>query len=378
MMPPRRGWTGSVLGSGSAPGQEQLPAFAGRAGPTFGADDLGVSNEVAALLDRAVRTGPAAHLYAWGPRNGEWDQLGRWQVRWLWPFGGWPEVRSSGVALAPWVSIESARHALGTMPPPVTAWSLVPGDDPDHALLVARRTTSATSADVLVLETDRAPLEVRRPGGDPFPDVEGAVRAGGRWYLATPQGAGELAASVVWLLDGVGAREVARVPRGGVEGRPALRLARRSDGRALGLVVDGQADGGHGVAMRWVVPLDLETGALGDPEPLAPVDLSDRRVTACTGDDAGWSVDLPYPAVVRVQATPAIDAVMGAPLARLRVSREKACVERLMGSLEGTTPVATGRGVTLPLAPRRGSDARTIDVSVLSARVRYPLRCTLR
>lgn len=370
--PVRRGWTGSVLGMGSAPGQEQLPAFAGRAGPAFGADDLGVSNEVGALLERGARSGPVAQLYAWGPRSGEWDQLGRWQVRWLWPFGGWPEARSSGVALAPWASIESARHALGTMPPPVTSWSLVAGDDADHALLVARRTATTATSDVLVLETDRAPLEVRRPGGDPFPDVEGAVRAGGRWYLATMQGAGELAATVVWLLDGVGAREVARVPRGGVEGRPALHLARRSDGRALGLVVDGQA------AMRWVVPLDLETGALGDPEPLAPVDLSDRRVTACTGDDAGWSLDVPYPAAVRVHGPPSIDASMSAPFARLRLSREKACVERLMGSLEGTTPVAGGRGVTLPLAQRRGSDARTIDVSVLSARARYPLRCTLR
>jgi hypothetical protein len=231
---------------------------------------------------------------------------------------------------------------------------------------------------VLVLETDRAPLEVHRPGGDPLPDVEGAVRAGGRWYLATAQPAGELSATVVWLLDGVGAREVARVPRGGFDARPALRLARRADGRSLGLVVDGQADDVSRVAERWVVPLDLEAGAVGDPEPLAPIDLSDRRVPPCTGEDAGWTLDLPYPAAVWVHAPPAFEATMSGPLARLRLSREKACVERLMGSLEGYAPPAVGRGAPLPLALRRVADTRTIDVAVFSSQIRYPLRCVPR
>jgi hypothetical protein len=377
LSPPRR-WTGAVLGGTTWVGSDQLPAFYGRAAPPFGADDLGVSTEVSTLLERSVRSQPDARLYAWGPRSGDWDQLGRWQVRWLWPYGGWPEVRSSSVAPAPWAGIEAARHGLGIQAPPQSTWVLVPGDDADHALLVARRTTSTVSADVLVLETDRAPLEVRRANGDPFPDVEGAVRAGGRWYLATLQPTGELSATVVWLLDGVGAREVGRVPRGGFETRPALRLARRTDGRSLALVVDGQTDDVSHVAQRWVVPLDLESGALGDPEPLAPADLSDRRVAACTGEDGGWTLDLPYPAAVRIHAPPAAAVTMSGPLARLRVSREKACVERMMGSVEGYAPAATGRGLPLPLGQRRGADMRTIDVAAFSAQVRYPLRCVVR
>ena len=51
------------------------------------------------------------------------------------------------------------------------------GDDPDHALLVVRHGTTPATADVVVLESDRAPLEVHRPGGEAFPDVDGAARS---------------------------------------------------------------------------------------------------------------------------------------------------------------------------------------------------------
>jgi hypothetical protein len=376
---PRRFAGGLPFGPAGASSDPFAP-FGARPAPVTGEDDARVSTEVSAGFERTARNVPYAAVYGWGPKDGDWDQLGRWQVRWLWPYGGWPEVRSSSVAPSPWATFELARHALGRQPPPQTSWLLAPGDDADHALLVARRTTSVTTADVIVLENDRAPVEVHRSGGDSLPDIEGAVRAGGRWYLATVQPAGELAATVVWLVDGTNAREVGRVPRIGFDARPPLRMAHRSDNGALGLVVDGQLDIQRGVAMRWVVPVDLESGKMGEPEPLAPSDLADRRLHSCTAEDTGWEVDLPYSGRVVANWPIRSGSVVQAPIFRLRLGRESACIEQLMGSVESSAPAAPPGGVRRVEAGAlaRGGAARPFGAALMSARLRYPLRCSPR
>jgi hypothetical protein len=329
--------------------------------------------EATASLERSQRsTAPLACLYAWGPKSGDWDQLGRWEARWAWPWGGSNDTRSSAMTQAPWTSQEAARHALGQGGGQPTLWALAPGDDADHALLVARHTAGTPSADIVVLESDRAPLEARRPGGDPFPDLEGATRVSGRWYVSTSQPTGDLAATVVWALDGASVREVARLPRPGSEKRAATRLARRADGRAVGLVVEGQPDSLGGATMRWVVGIDLESGAVSDPEPLAPVDFSDREVSLCTGDDGGWTLDVPYPGAVHLHGGAGGEVSLESVLARVRLTRDRACFERLLGSSGGPPDALTARSAdTRPYQ-------RTIDVSVLSGRSRVPLRCAKR
>ena len=269
---------------------------------------------------------PLARVYAWGPKSGDWDQLGRWSVRWDWPFGGWPETRSSATAPAPWTTLENARRALRANVPGGLGWMLASGDDADHALLVTRHVPAATATEVVALETDRAPVDVHPPGTDAFADVEGATRISGRWYLATHQAPGELAATVVWRLDGGQARELARVPRAGIDARSLARASPggRTDGRWGWWSTDRRARTGR-LVMRWVVPVDLETGTVGDPEPLAPVDLSDRAVTFCKGEDSGWQVDLPYlgpilmHAGIEVAGGAAEPARPGAPVARAGV-----------------------------------------------------------
>jgi hypothetical protein len=328
--------------------------------------------DVTSGLERSFRTvtPPLACIYAWGPKSGDWDQLGRWQVRWLWPWGALPDGRSSSATSAPWPSLEAARRALGQG----GTLALASGDDPDHALLVTRRAAGGSSAEVVVLESDRAPVEVRRPGGDPFGDVESATRSGGRWYLSTAQVPGELPATVVWLVDGAAAREIARVPRVGTENRQVARLAHRTDGRAVGLVVDGQPDTERGTTMRWVVGIDLESGVVGDPEPLAPVDFSDRDVSFCTGDDGGWVLDVPYPGAVHVHSASGTEAALQSVLARMRLTRDHACLERALGSTE-----APPEAFTAPAgSPRPRPETRTIDVGVLSGRIRTSVRCSRR
>jgi hypothetical protein len=182
----------------------------------------------------------------------------------------------------------------------------------------------------------------------PLPDFEAAIRIAGRWYLTTPQRGAERKATVVWTLDGPVAREIARVPRTGPLARSTVRLARRTDGRALGLAVEGQPDI-HQPASIWVVGVDLSTGASTDPVPLQPLDLVDRPMALCTGDDSGWELDMPYPGDVHVRVGDQWDSSLRAALVRVTVSRERACVAGAVGWVDGfganaadATPRAAG------------------------------------
>jgi len=375
------------LGSGySGPARgavSELPPFAGESGPAMRADDLGLSVEASSGLERALRAAPLARIYAWGPKTGYWDPLGRWQVRWQWPWGRQQDIRSSTAAPSPWASLDGAGRALGVGLGTPMLWVVAESDDPDHALLLARHTTVATTAEIFLLEAGRPPAEARRAGGDPFPEVEAATRVGGRWYVATAQSPGELAATVVWSFDGATARELVRLPRAGFEARPALRLARHTDGRAVGLVVDGQPDELRGTTPRWVAGIDIESSSVATPEPLAPVDLSDRTVSLCTGDDAGWEVELPYPGAVRLRIGPRWESTLQAPVARMRLSQERACVDRVLGTLSLPSLPSQGEGIssTPPQAlarkstPRLHEVVRTVDASVVASRIRYVLRC---
>ncbi|HEY1696794.1 MAG TPA: hypothetical protein VGG39_31755 [Polyangiaceae bacterium] len=370
-----------LMMSPAVQGLTDLGRFLARPAPALAPDESGVAVDVTGGMETVEQGAPYARIDAWGPSTGDWDQLGRWRIYWLWPFGGWPEERASATAPSPWTGLDAARRALVPNGASVSRWLLATGDDADHALLVGRHLSSPPTAEVLELEADRAPMEVRRAGGEPLPDVEAAVRAGSRWYLATAEPAGDVAATVVWMLDGSQAREIARLPRTVAEPHGGVRLARRMDGRALGVLVDGQPAGDGGPYERWVASVDLETGAVGEPEELAPFDLSDRSIAFCTGDDSGWQVDLPYPGTVRIENGTRGDYLFQNALARMRLSTRRACVERLAGAMQALpqdAPWVQARS-TRPFGrdplTRRG-DVRTIDVEFTSSRMRYAIRCT--
>jgi hypothetical protein len=225
-----------------------------------------------------------------------------------------------------------------------------------------------------VLESERPPLAVQQPGGEPFPDVENAIRASGRWYVATSQNPSEPPATVVWEIDGAWARERARVPRAGFDTRPEARLARRTDGRALGLVVEGQPDLARPPGL-WVVGLDLESQ--GTTEPESVLAAANRPLTACRNDDTGWELDMAVPTTIEIDVGGRWSSPLQNPVAHVRTSRERVCVDRVAGAVGAFATVApfplwaTGAARS---APASGS-AADIDVSVFSARARYGLRC---
>jgi hypothetical protein len=359
---------------------DKLPALGTQKAPVMRAGDLGISVEARFALDRTQRTSGLARVYAWGPKSGDWDTSGRWQVLWQSPWGSWQDGRSSMEAPSHWTSVELARQALGMGGGLPLEWGLV-SDDADHALLVGRRPYGVSRADVWVLETNRAPVEVHRSGGDAFTDLQGAVRLAGHWYIATAQAQGELPATVLWLVDGAAAREVARLPRIGPDPLPSLRLAGREDGRTVGVMLDGQPSTDGEPVIRWVFPVDVETGAVGEAESLGPADLSDRSVSACPGDDSGWLVELPYPGQAALR-TGVYSSTLQIPFVRMRLSRDTACVTRIMASIEPWAarppePLTRSSSVSLPRpAPGTAAGKSSIEASILSARTRYALECT--
>jgi hypothetical protein len=366
--PPRPSVAGAPWGTVA-----EFPSFSGRAGPAMRAEDLGFTVEATYGFERALRTTPLARLYVWGPGTGDWDAgAGHWQVRWDWAWGGWRDARASASATSPWPTSDAARHALGIAPGGSAGWVVAPGDDADHALLLERRATTAGTpgTELVVLERDKPPLPVQRPGGDPFAEVESAIHASGHWYVATSEDSADAPATVVWEVDGGWARERARIPRAR-EGQTEARLARRSDGRALGLIVEGQPDAGQPAGV-WVAGLDLESPAVSEPEPLASP--AGRPPVPCTIDDTGWEYDTPFAGTVEVDLRGVWEAPLQTPMVHVRASRDRACVDRVAGAVgafaaAAPTPLSQVAPAPAHLGPR------TIDLSVFSARARYALRC---
>ena len=386
--PPPRGYGGYGFGYGAnVMGMAELPPFFSLAAPVLRADDLGLVVEVNDTADRTPRTGLLARLYTWGPKATEWEHTGKWLARWTWPYGGWNDIRSSQATVAPFPNLEAARRGLGIGPVQPIQWSMGVGDDASHALLVGRRVGGAggvTETLVYALEADRPPLEVRRLDGELLGEVDATLRAAGHWYVVTGAQPHELPSTVLWLVDGSFAREIARVPRAGFEGKASARLARRSDSRAVGLVIEGQPGADRPVSQRWVLPIDLDAGSIGEPELLGSVDLADHAFTLCGDASAGassaasWVLDAALGGSVTLKL-PKTTLRLNQPLVRVRLTRDTACIEHLAGSLEyygSTSPDALVRakGDAAP-APR----ADAIGVGIYSSqRMRHPLRCATK
>jgi hypothetical protein len=375
---------------GSFNGLSELPAFFTQSAPTFRDSDRGLTIEVRELLDRHANINTLARVYGWGPRTGEWETLGRWQVKWLSPFSGWTETRASLPAPPPQLILDMTRAATGTsyIGGAINTPQLAVGDDASHALLFARR-LGRSELVMFELEADRAPVEVKRADGEPFGEIESAVRAAGRWFVATPALSAQrvpLPVNVIWQVEGGVARELARVPRAlpnppGSTTARATKLARRSDGRAIALVSEGQQTPERAAATRWAVPIDLESGALGEPESLGYADLAGRTLDACTDDLVGWVLDVSMPSSSVRLRLPKGGGSLLAPLGRMRMTPSRACVERVAGNFDVQSQEGVGQLTAAGASAQRARSSTPargeIAVSAMSMQNRFPLRCSV-
>jgi len=368
-----------------APGATTMPPFFAQPAPSLRESERGLPIEVQELPEHYPRLGLLGRLYSWGPKTGDWETQGRWQVRWLSPFAGWPEARASLPIPIPQAMLDFSKMSGGfggygaISSYGASFFQIATGDDSAHALLLARRITR-TEQVPFELEADRAPLEIRRADGEPFGEIESVLRAGGRWFIATSTPAqASNPVTTVWQVEGAVARELARIPRAPLDlGRAAgSKLARREGGRSIGLVVDGQATLERAMATRWVLPIDLESGQLGEPEWLGYTDLAGRTLEACTDDFAGWVLDSALGSSQVRLGLPGGPGSLHSAYARLRLTPSRTCVERVAGMYDGPEERLVGRtggprGPT-PAAPRRGE----ILTAATHQQARFGLRCTI-
>jgi hypothetical protein len=343
--------------------------------------ETGVDVEVRDLIERYPNVGPLARIYGWGPKTGDWDTLGRWQVKWLSPFAGWPDVRASLPAPPPAMVLDMTKMTTpyyGGGYAMSSNLQFAAADDGAHGLLIGRRVIRSEAV-LFELEAERAPVEIHRADGEPFGEIEGVVRAAGRWFIATPLHGG-VPATVIWQVEGAVARELVRVPRHAAEqasGAGRTRLARSVGGRAIGLVVEGPSMTERATNARWVLPIDLETGGLGEPEALGFVDLAGRTLDACTDDATGWVLDTSMPSSIKVKVPAGTGSINGIQ-ARLRLTSTRACVERIAGTYDGQSQERATQ-LTRPGAPVRNPAFKPGEllVTAMSAQMRFPLKCTI-
>lgn len=313
-----------------------------------------------------------AHYYAWGPRDQLlWPAKGRALARWTSPFEASTNVHSSQLGAIPeFVSnVVTPLITGGRGGSVLDAGGLAFGEDGGHALWVFGRRGNEASG-VLLLESDRGATEVRRPDGSELPWIESAVRAGGRWYLTSAGDPNQPSSTVVWEVEAGVAHELARLPRVSVPQQwqqssapTGARIARSADGRSVGVVMDGQPNAKRFITnQRWVIPIDLSSGLVLEPQSLGAADITDVA-TVCEPGAGGWVMDVAFTNRLIYDA----HASIASTLARVHLDGGRACVEKVASTGEFEP---TGLSKHTP-----DFDGPPLDVTVLHEGQRVLLHC---
>jgi hypothetical protein len=296
--------------------------------------------------------GVFGRIYAWGPASGDWSVLGRWVTRWRSPFDVNSAVKSTMIAAAPFQDAEGARADMGLGRAGPVGFGGAVSEDATHALLMVNR--NGRPVELLTLDEGGPSVPLRRADGAAWGLVDAAIRIGRDWFIAAPTDAHRTVIEILRAGDGL-ARRVANVPRllaTASSSTSPVRLARADDGGALGMVVDGEPAPDRPGARRWVVPVEIDSGVVGPPQPLGAIDLGDRaEVGVCDERGAsGWTVDTtwPNPSITIGLGDADAPAYLRRVFARLRISSDRACVERLVGEVDDDALGHQGRVLRAP------------------------------
>lgn len=313
--------------------------------PPLKKGELGM--DVGSSFDAAL-----TRLYAWGKKDADWSRTGRIVARFADRFS-MSRARSTAITAAPFADENIAAEILGTNGMgPSGGWSAFADPSGSAVLFVACRGRPCT---IFSLEAER-PAVLVRPStlafSPPRPFASSTVRIGDRWlYLgegSVPDRLGiyEIEGGVVGPVT-----EIARPhpPRG--SGLTPPRLVRKSDGSGLGLLF-GTRDGPFDKrGKRFVAPIDLEQGVVGDP-----VAVGDQLHLAgpCQGRH-GWLAVLAA-SEISTDLDVGTDTVDNVEL-RVRLGENFACVEAGVGVVtltkEGPKPPPGPKGAA-PEAQRGG------------------------
>ncbi|WP_438029500.1 hypothetical protein [Sorangium sp. So ce233] len=333
--------------------------------PTLGADEIGFDN--GAPYDIVT-----VRAYAWGKRGADWARAGRWLIRFDDRFDADGGVRSSAVSASPWSDEATAAEALGVVNYGAASWGAYLDPGGRAALTHVCRGAGCS----LFAVSEGLPVLPLRDGGGragnflrPFPN--GAVRLGETWFFVAPGGSYE--SVTLWRADLGIARPLATYhrPARTSYGVDPPRLVRRALGGGVGLLISTAPDPGVRAGSWHVLPIDRDTGALGEAVPLGRKDLVDTPLDRCQPGQDGWLLD------TSLEGSPSFDlggsypSVDGAEF-RLRLDPGAACVEAMSVRLQGIFSKAPEKQLdvaasTIPLAATERTTGR-----------RWRLRCEPR
>jgi hypothetical protein len=338
--PTKTAATTSDYGGRMVENPQDFPPLGGVAGPSFKKEEKGFTLYVSNAVSRGP-TRPDARVYGMGPRGTPWDeQNASWVIRWESAYGA--EVHRSAAARAPFFVVDAGRSpSIVTTGYPrryapsyyYGGLSIAVAEDPKHALLVARRVATPGVA-VFTLDDERTPQEITRSDGEPFNDVEDALRVDKAWYLVSSRSVSGVSRMVVYRVEGTVAREIAQAKRYVSRyGQPTLIRYRGRN--QVGLLMEGEFATGTYSPKLWVRPLDND-GQTAVPVPLHALDASDvGELAMCDEAATGWS----YPSQI---ASRRIEAEVGKNEVGINVTGAQlvdapggACVLRLHAAVAG-------------------------------------------
>jgi hypothetical protein len=340
----------------------------------------------------------AMRAYAWGTRS-SWARTGKWLVRYDDRFD-LLGLRSTRPTTTPWSNDISAAEAFGTGSfSYAVSWAA--SLESSGRLAVASGCVGRVCS-LYLAEDDGAVVPLRDPESLGFARPIGPPVSLGRttWFLSqsgiVPPPPGVASSDPIYLnrADGAVVTRVATLRRPGpprfTPASPA-RLVRRARGEALGILTTTYAGPNDRRGKLVIVPVDLVTGALGEPIAIGRADLADREPRACGPADDGWLIELSWdrpvadvdlgfapPPPPRAGAAP----VKGAPAvvvtrprvsgveARVRVDATTLCVEAFAAATDA--PLAIKTGAT------KGAPGIPMAVSHRGSGERWGLRCVAR
>jgi hypothetical protein len=354
--------------------------FRNTAPPALAAEEYGVDNGDVANL----------RAYAWGKKGADWSRTGRWLIRFddrFDPAGG---VRAAALTASPWVDEAAALEAIGSGVSSYGTANWAGVIDPAGHALLASACRGASCALYAVGEGQPV-LQIRdasgKAGGFLRPLPHGAVRLGETWFFLGKSPSYD--ALTLWRVELGAARTIGAYYRPNQSNNfEEPRLVRRALGGGVGLLMSGTAEPGERKGSWYVLPVNTETGELGEAVVIGRRDFAGSALTKCAPEQDGWLLDVEVSAETAVaidvdNARAQIDPVE----MRVRLDPDRACVDGFAARSGAFYPVgarAAGKGPAVPLtaAPGRSGGAveRTIPLAATEKATgrRWGLSCRIK
>jgi len=352
-------------------------SFRNTPAPPLGAGEIGIDNGPYADLIMV-------HAYAWGKRGADWSRAGRFQVRFDDRFDPTGGVRASAVSTSLWGDELQAAESIGTGAYGSAAWAAFLDPSGKAAFTQACR---GTNCSFFAVESGQPVLPVRdaqgRSGALLRPLPNGAVRVGETWYIVT-QGA-SFEAVILWRIDLGVARQLGTYYRPARYGIEAPRIVRRAFGSAVGLLVAGAPEPGERLGSWYVLPVNTETGEIGEAVQLVRRDLADVPIERCAAGRDGWVIDAGFDTASVVEVTGSYGNFDGLEM-RARMDSGSLCIEALASRVDGLSskPKTPGSKAVVPrptpASPTTAADPTAIPLAATERGTgrRWGLTCKAR